>query len=343
MISSKEGGVYMLSKKKVFLFTIISFILLLSLFSCVNLKSIFKPVVSITSPDDGEHFTNPYITVEGNISNFNGTEAILYLNGTPTNISVSNGNFNHNLVLEDGTNTIKVEAVSPAGVGANEITVFYDATYNPSVIIITNPTNGEIFDHPFITLEGTILNFNGTETTLFLNGISRKMYVDNDGFEYYPTLESGTNTIRVQAETVNGLYYNEISVFNDASPDVLWIELTWDSIAEVDLYIYEPDGTVVWYDNTQGNGIIYNDTYEFFGPETYVLNPDNLISGEYNIRVHFYDLYGDSTPMTCKVIAKKFGEIVINREFILNDYDDVNDNPSATGTDWYDVGIIELP
>ncbi|MCD6104524.1 MAG: hypothetical protein J7J43_01880, partial [Thermosipho sp. (in: Bacteria)] len=326
-----------------------------SLFSCVNLKSIFKPVVSITSPDDGEYFTNPYITVEGNISNFNGTEATLYLNGTPTNISVSNGNFNHNLVLEDGTNTIKVEAVSPAGVGANEITVFYDATYDPSVIIITNPTNDEIFDHPFITLEGTIVNFNGTETTLFLNGLSRKMPVyDYDGFEYYPVLDSGTNTLRVQAEIDNQLYYNEVSVFYDATPTALWIEATWynedgemPGDAEVDLFVYEPDGTVVYWNNQYGNGELPQDSCEY-GPETYILYTDKMISGEYVIRVHLYDVYSGATPVTCKVIAKKFGEIVINKDFVLNYYDDVNDpaedpNYDFTQPDWYYVGTIELP
>lgn len=259
----------MFSKKKIFLFTIVSSILILSLFSCVN-----------------------------------------------------HSNFEPGIV----------------------------AIYDPDIIIITNPSNDEIFDYPDITLDGTIVNFNGTETTLFLNGIPRKMYVDNVGFEYHPVLDSGTNTLRVQAEINDGLFYNEVSVFYDATPTALWIEFTWyndnaDTDADMDLYIYEPDGTVVWYSDDIGNGELVQDEYGY-GPETYILYADNMISGEYAIRVHAYDayeVYSGSTPVTCKVVAKKFGEIVINKEFTVDDFNWENYDPSATGMDWYDVGTIELP
>lgn len=82
------------------------------------------PVVTITIPatdpfETGERFT----TVAGNITNFEGTEAILDINGDQQTIPVVNNNFSEQAVLNVGDNLVKVLAEGPGGIGSDSVNI----------------------------------------------------------------------------------------------------------------------------------------------------------------------------------------------------------------------------
>ena len=214
---------------------------------------------------------------------------------------------------------------------------------NPIRIVISNPQDGQHFTNPTITVSGNITNYSGQTVTLYLNNIGRTIPVNNDGsFSYQLVLESGSNTIKVSCGSVTS---STITVYYDTGDtNELWVELTWDKdMSDVDLYVYEPDGTVVWYENLQGHGQLDRDDTDGYGPEHYTLTVNNAIHGTYRIRVHYYDTNGQTEPVNCHVVGKKLGSTVINKEFTLSQSDFTNDSPSANGPDWYDVGTISVP
>ena len=214
---------------------------------------------------------------------------------------------------------------------------------SPKVHII-EPQNGSHFTNPEIAVKGTISNYDGSIATLYLNGIDRVIPLDNGSFNYILVLESGENKIRVEAENEYGTGYDEITVYYDSGEvEVLWIELTWDKdLADMDLYVYEPDGKVVWWSNMWEHGRLDYDDRDGYGPEHYTLTRSNAISGEYRIRVHYYDTNGQTDPVTCKVVVKKYGTEVLNKTFTLVEASPYNSDPNDSGSDWYDVGSVIL-
>jgi len=66
--------------------------------------------VNINSPNDGFSTSSRLITVNGTISNYSGSTAILSINGRSQTISVSSGSFSETAILTSGSNTITVSA-----------------------------------------------------------------------------------------------------------------------------------------------------------------------------------------------------------------------------------------
>ena len=109
------------------------------------------------------------------------------------------------------------------------------------------------------------------------------------------------------------------------------------------MYVYEPDGNVVWYANMTGHGKLDRDDTDGYGPEHYTLTSDRAINGTYRIRVHYYSKNGQTDPVGCRVVVKKNGSTVLTKTFTLSVADSSNNAPSGTGPDWYDVGSVTLP
>jgi len=82
---------------------------------------------------------------------------------------------------------------------------------------------------------------------------------------------------------------------------VITITLTWGTNEDVDLHIYEPDGTHVYYADRQNFGIIDTDDVNGEGPENYYISCDNLVAGTYTFGVTYY--YG-TTAETATVNIK---------------------------------------
>jgi hypothetical protein len=83
-------------------------------------------------------------------------------------------------------------------------------------------------------------------------------------------------------------------------PGIITVSLTWGPAPDIDLHVYEPNGTQVYFMKPQGiSGALDYDDRNGFGPEHYrVLTCDNLEEGIYQVALDYY--YG-SEPETASV------------------------------------------
>jgi uncharacterized protein YfaP (DUF2135 family) len=65
--------------------------------------------------------------------------------------------------------------------------------------------------------------------------------------------------------------------------------LTWGSEPDVDLHVFEPGGSHVYYADRQGNnGFLDRDDVTAFGPEHYYASCSTLRAGTYRVGVNYY-------------------------------------------------------
>ncbi len=68
----------------------------------------------------------------------------------------------------------------------------------------------------------------------------------------------------------------------------LQFTLTWDSTADIDLHVYEPGGTEIWFANPRSQqGFLDVDDIDGFGPEN-VFYEDGHDAGNYRVEVHHF-------------------------------------------------------
>lgn len=76
----------------------------------------------------------------------------------------------------------------------------------------------------------------------------------------------------------------------EAHQGIITVTLTWGSQPDVDLHVYEPDGSHVFYGYPQGtSGYLDIDDTSGYGPEHYYAKCENLQTGTYRIGVNYYD------------------------------------------------------
>jgi hypothetical protein len=87
------------------------------------------PIVTITTPaTDPFETSDRFTTIAGTIENFEGTEAILDINGDQQTIAVNGNAFNDVAVLTVGPNVVQVLADGPGGIGSDSVTINCTAT-----------------------------------------------------------------------------------------------------------------------------------------------------------------------------------------------------------------------
>lgn len=94
--------------------------------------------------------------------------------------------------------------------------------------------------------------------------------------------------------------------FVDVGSGDFQITLTWDSTADVDLWLEEPNGHKIYYasrNSTAGDGYLDRDDTNGFGPENIYFD-QNIPSGTYVIKVKMFSGYGQELP-TGYTITKK--------------------------------------
>ena len=86
------------------------------------------------------------------------------------------------------------------------------------------------------------------------------------------------------------------------------VTLNWGAQPDVDLHVYEPGGSHVFYLNPLGtSGYLDRDDVSSFGPEHYyVVDCDSLATGVYHVGVNYY--YGEA-PETASVLIQA-GDVV---------------------------------
>ena len=115
-------------------------------------------------------------------------------------------------------------------------------------------------------------------------------------------------------------------------PGVITVSLTWGPAPDIDLHVYEPNGTHVYFLNRQGisGALDYDDRYRF-GPEHYrVLTCDMLEEGIYRIALDYY--YG-SEPETATVQIMA-GPLVRTYEIPMSS--------SYYGSEWYPEVVASI-
>ena len=116
--------------------------------------------------------------------------------------------------------------------------------------------------------------------------------------------------------------------------------MTWNlGNSDVDLHIYEPNGSHVFYQNLQGtSGFLDADNVTGFGPEHYYTDCNQLQVGEYLFGVNYYDDHadnGDRLPARPATVAVTLTVPTATRTFTLTLNDDIqsagDNSPTRVG------------
>lgn len=87
------------------------------------------PIVTITTPAaDPFETSDRFTTIAGTIENFDGTQAILDVNGDQQTIAVTGNTFHDVAVLTVGENVVQVSAEGEGGIGSDSVTINCTAT-----------------------------------------------------------------------------------------------------------------------------------------------------------------------------------------------------------------------
>ncbi len=81
-----------------------------------------------------------------------------------------------------------------------------------------------------------------------------------------------------------------------AGDGIITVTLEWGSEPDVDLHVFEPNGTQVFYSNRNGlSGYLDVDDVDSYGPEHYFVSCDTLETGIYGVGVNYYSGSGPET------------------------------------------------
>jgi uncharacterized protein YfaP (DUF2135 family) len=121
--------------------------------------------------------------------------------------------------------------------------------------------------------------------TLVVNGEERQVSVANGEFRTMVPLVTGQNTI--QAVLNANTYSERVTVQADVAPADVWVQLTWDGPADIDLHLYMPNNGHVYFSNKEALGAQLDvDNTQQDGPEHITMT--RAIPGEYRVEVHYY-------------------------------------------------------
>jgi len=102
---------------------------------------------------------------------------------------------------------------------------------------------------------------------------------------------------------------------NTAGDGIITVTLTWGDEPDVDLHVFEPNGTHVFYGNKQGpSGFLDVDDVSGRGPEHYFVACDTLEAGTYSVGLNYYS---GSNPERAEVQIKA-GLFIRTYEVFLN-------------------------
>jgi len=92
--------------------------------------------------------------------------------------------------------------------------------------------------------------------------------------------------------TINGLNFPDTSLGNG----IITATLTWGSNPDLDLHVFEPNGSHVYYMNLNGiSGYLDRDDVTSYGPEHYFVSCDTIEAGTYRFGVNYYYGYSAET------------------------------------------------
>jgi hypothetical protein len=155
-------------------------------------------------------------------------------------------------------------------------------------------------------------------------GIHLNILRDWTSHEFIASYMSTGSSAGVIAQQVHQELETLATPENPLGSGIITITLTWDHETDVDLHVFEPDGTHVYYLNLQGHsGFLDHDNVTGFGPEHYFVACNTLEPGTYHVGVNYFR--GDA-PETAHILVAA-GSLVRSFDVAL---------PIALGTDGND-------
>lgn len=99
-----------------------------------------------------------------------------------------------------------------------------------------------------------------------------------------------------------------------AEEGIITVTLTWGAQPDVDLHVFEPNGSHVYYRNRVGpSGFLDVDDRDGFGPEHYFVSCDTLETRNYSVRVNYFR---GSAPESARILIQA-GRLQV-REFSVS-------------------------
>ncbi len=198
----------------------------------------------------------------------------------------------YNKVLGEG-NKVVVVAHSQGNLFANiaglGITPQYANGFG--VVSVANPDNYVAGGGPYTTIDEDLIiwgvpgsmpanldNF----STINLNDVSGHTFATSYMASGHP---AETKILNDVVNMANGLNYPDTNLGSGA----ITATLTWNSMPDLDLHVFEPSGSHVYYGNPTGtSGFLDLDDVNGYGPEHYFVSCDKVETGIYRFGVNYY-------------------------------------------------------
>ena len=128
------------------------------------------------------------------------------------------------------------------------------------------------------------------------------------------------------------------------------ITLTWDNGADLDLYVTDPNGNTIWWDEpgSSSGGMLDYDDVDGFGPENIYWPKNSAPSGNYSVYIHHYVWEGDLTRPTSSnytvlvsafgSVAKYSGSIMLNESVHITEF---NQNGIKSASSGHEIVLSE--
>ncbi len=128
-------------------------------------------------------------------------------------------------------------------------------------------------------------------------------------------LRAGTGSLAEIRRIFQNLF-NSLSNDSEFGAGAISVTLRWDEQPDVDLHVFEPNGTQVFYANRQGqSGQLDRDDVDGVGPENYFVPCETLEFGTYRVGLNYFR--GDAPTRT--VVDIEAGEQFVQRSQTLNE------------------------
>lgn len=232
-----------------------------------------------------------------------------------------------------------------------------------AIITINSHNNGDDVPSPGTTISGIVTSglVLVTQLEVFVNSTSFKADVDLDGlFNIGISLQYGVNHVQFVTRG-NDASGNLIVLPNDMATvdftlngtfdiSIILVTLTWDkNDTDVDLYVINPVGDYSCYYHrlTEAGGELDYDDTNGYGPEHWTLERSDTTyyNQDYDVRIHYYSDHGNGPTnytVTIMLYESTDREIAYTFRGNLATSNSSNNDPLDTGSDWRDIGTIQL-
>lgn len=236
-------------------------------------------------------------------------------------------------------------------------------------IDVTSHENNSSITEDNVTIHGTIAtNYDFEKIELFVkvndNDSGKAQLASDKTFTKPVVLTTGENSINFITKLINdediNKFYNTVYIPNnyEVQPfilnsvderDIVKVTLTWNSDADLDLYVIDPEGQHSSFFNkvsANGSELDYDDT-DGEGPENCTIESNDKIiySQDYIVRVHNFNDSNPTTQFSIRIQAWDFSKKKYNsKEYfgVLTESNSSNISYNDNGTDWSESFTFQL-